>query len=180
MIYNKLTYLLFLVIFISLFSCNTNSDWKEYSYPESFFHVSFPDSPEFKRQDLPFPGTNVIITQLTYSAHDKSGSVYSVVFNIYPKEIENIPIERRLKGSLDYILSIPGTSLLENNPSKIDTFTASDCTFINNSIPDKPFMIRIKTVSMSRYAFMLSVIDNKEDFSQAKANKFFLSFSLIL
>jgi hypothetical protein len=167
-------------IFMPLFSCNTNSTWKEYSYPESFFRASFPNSPEARSQNLPFPGTNLSITQSIYSASDEDGSNYSIVFNVYPEEIENIPLERRLSGAMDGILSRPGTSLLANIPSKIDTFIASDCTFINNQIPDKPFIIRVKTVSMLRYAFMLSVMDHKKDFNQEKANKFFSSFSLTL
>jgi hypothetical protein len=174
----KLLFFLMLGLFTSLFSCNTNSSWKEYSYPESFFRASFPDSPMVRSQNLPLPGTNYIITQLIYSAQDEDGSDYSIIFGIYPKEIENIPVERRLKGSLDAILSRPGTSLLSNLPSKIDTFIASDCTFINNQIPGKPLIIRIKTFSMLRYAFMLSVMDYKKDFDQEKANKFFASFSL--
>lgn len=151
------------------------SNWQKFKPNSGLFTVELPHPPQYAKDMVPIPGTDLKRRYDMYVSEEIDGTLYLISVITYPNEAEASEPLDIMKQTIDELMKTkPDNKLTKMDKSQFKTLQSFDFSFVNGE-----FFIEGKIFTAGKTVFVLSYVTRKGEFDAADYQRFINSFELV-
>ncbi|MCE2983890.1 MAG: hypothetical protein LW832_10045 [Parachlamydia sp.] len=150
------------------------ADWNEFTPENNTFKALFPANPQFVKETVAVPGTDMKRLYEIYASENLQGSVYMVSVITYPPNYKVVNANELLNEVMEELVaSSPDNHLLESRDAEFKKQPAVDFHMVN-----KDYDIEGKTFLLNKTVYVLTYVVKNTDFNRQDYQLFIDNFSV--
>lgn len=149
--------------------------WIEFVPASGLFKVKLPMKPQYGKDSVPIPHTNLTRRYDIYASEKVDGTLFLISVITYPKEADISSVDEIFKQNLDALLISRHDNKLHSIASNaFHTYKSIDFQFGN-----KDFDILGKEIQSGHIMYMLTYITRKDELDHQEFKRFIDSFEIL-
>ncbi|WP_075882489.1 hypothetical protein [Candidatus Protochlamydia sp. W-9] len=151
------------------------AEWREFTSESGDFKVLFPSMPQYAKEAVNVPNTDVKRRYAMYAAEKINGTVFMISVITYPQDFNTNNKNTIVRSVIDELIaSDPANHLLEQRDAIFQEQSAIDFHLVN-----KEFDIEGKSFMIDKTVYVLTYVARNRDYDIADYKHFIESFRLL-